>query len=154
MKLLSLLVGALLVPVNHCSGLSSIWRHSPKIKKDGFLTDAFPVQGVPVDMLVRQVPGDGNCLFHAISVCLDHACNGTHPSLDLNDLMPNSAPAASVAVNYLVDNLKKTLYLEKDETVSVQELLRVVASQYNMTADHYCEVRGGMGCSGGGVMMV
>ncbi|CAN0239868.1 unnamed protein product, partial [Ectocarpus sp. 12 AP-2014] len=39
----------------------------------------------------RQVPGDGNCLFHAISACLDHACNGTHPSLDLSELMPKSA---------------------------------------------------------------
>lgn len=38
-----------------------------------------------------QVPGDGNCLFHAISACLDYACNGTHPSLDLNELMPKSA---------------------------------------------------------------
>lgn len=45
-----------------------------------------------------------------------------------------------VAVDYLVDNLKKTLYLEKDETVPVYELLSVVAAQYNMTAEHYCEV--------------
>lgn len=43
-----------------------------------------------------QVPGDGNCLFHAISACLDHACNGTHPSLDLNELMPKSAALRKV----------------------------------------------------------
>ncbi|CAN0446215.1 unnamed protein product, partial [Scytosiphon promiscuus] len=52
------------------------------IKRDGFLTDSFAVQGISTNMAVRQVPGDGNCLFHAISACLDHACNGTHPSLD------------------------------------------------------------------------
>lgn len=47
-----------------------------------------------------------------------------------------------VAVDYLVENLKKTLYLEKEESVPVYELLSVVAAQYNMTAEHYCEVRG------------
>lgn len=44
-------------------------------------------------------------------------------------------------MDYLVDNLKKTLYLEKEESVPVYELLSVVAAQYNMTAEHYCEVR-------------
>lgn len=48
---------------------------------------------------------------------------------------------AQVAVDYLVENLKKTLYLEKEESVPVYELLSVVAAQYNMTAEHYCEVR-------------
>lgn len=45
---------------------------------------------------LAQVPGDGNCLFHAISACLDHACNGTHPSLDLSELMPKSAALRKV----------------------------------------------------------
>lgn len=45
-----------------------------------------------------------------------------------------------VAVDYLVENLGKTLYLEKEESVPVHELLSVVAAQYNMTAEHYCEV--------------
>lgn len=44
-----------------------------------------------------QVPGDGNCLFHAISACLEHACNGTHPSLDLSELMPKSAALRKVS---------------------------------------------------------
>lgn len=39
-----------------------------------------------------------------------------------------------------MENLKKTLYLEKEESVPVYELLSVVAAQYNMTAEHYCEV--------------
>lgn len=54
------------------------------------------------------------------------------------DLLPQRT---QVAVDYLVDNLKKTLYLEKEESVPVYELLSVVAAQYNMTAEHYCEVR-------------
>ncbi|CAM9820540.1 unnamed protein product [Scytosiphon promiscuus] len=105
-------------------------------------------------MAVRQVPGDGNCLFHAISACLDHACNGTHPSLDLSELMPKSAALRKVAVDYLVDNLKKTLYLEKEESVPVYELLSVVAAQYNMTAEHYCEVMRQSSVWGGGPEIV
>jgi OTU-like cysteine protease len=32
---------------------------------------------------IRQVPGDGNCLFHSISLCLHHATNnGAHWNLD------------------------------------------------------------------------
>ena len=34
------------------------------------------IMEIPVQ--VRQVPGDGNCLFHSISLCLHHAVNGTH----------------------------------------------------------------------------
>lgn len=45
-----------------------------------------------------------------------------------------------VAVDYLVDNMKESLYLEKEESVPVYELLSVVAAQYNMTAENYCEV--------------
>lgn len=45
-----------------------------------------------------------------------------------------------VAVDYLVDNIKDSLYLEKEESVPVYELLSVVAAQYNMTAENYCEV--------------
>ena len=46
-----------------------------------------------------------------------------------------------MAVDFLVENMKKDLYLEKEESVPVYELLSVVAAQYNMTAEHYCEVR-------------
>lgn len=47
---------------------------------------------------------------------------------------------SQVAVDYLVENMKQSLYLEKEESVPVYELLSVVAAQYNMTAEHYCEV--------------
>ena len=47
-------------------------------------------------------------------------------------------------MDYLVDNLKGSLYLEKEESVPVYELLSVVAAQYNMTAEHYCEASDAM----------
>lgn len=37
---------------------------------------AMQIQSVPVQ--VRQVPGDGNCLFHSIAICLFHAANNNN----------------------------------------------------------------------------
>lgn len=36
------------------------------------------VHSLDVPVRVRQVPGDGNCLFHSISLCLYHAKNRRH----------------------------------------------------------------------------
>ncbi|CAM9171744.1 unnamed protein product [Phaeothamnion confervicola] len=106
-------------------------------------------------MRVRQVPGDGNCLFHAISVCLEYAASGSHPSLDLADLMPKSASLRNAAVNFLVgEDMGQVLYLENGETVAAAELLEVVAEQYNMTARHYCEVMRQPSVWGGGPEIV
>ncbi|KAG5183748.1 hypothetical protein JKP88DRAFT_262966 [Tribonema minus] len=121
------------------AGLNAMWRHSAQIQRDGFLTEAFPVEGLPVQMQVRQVPGDGNCLFHSISACLEHADTSSHPSLHLNDLLPKSAVLRKMAVDYLVADPDRVLYLEGGETVPVNELLTVVATQYNMTVDAYCK---------------
>jgi OTU-like cysteine protease len=88
------------------------------------------------------LPGDGNCLFHALSVCLEYTCNGTHHSLDLQDLMPRSAALRKMAVDYLVADPDRILYLEGEgeslETQPVQELLATVASSFQMTIEYYC----------------
>ena len=87
------------------------WNPSPKINPaTGFLADLFPrcpgdwealanIRGrhgprnpgrharlLAVPARVRQVPGDGNCLFHSIAACLHHVVNGTH--------LPMESPAA------------------------------------------------------------
>lgn len=49
------------------AGLSSIWRHSAKIKRDGFLTESFAVQGISTNMVVRQV--DFLCVVDGTRVC-------------------------------------------------------------------------------------
>lgn len=119
-------------------GLAFVWRQSNALVSNGFLTDVYTVEGLPITMRVRQVPGDGNCLFHSIIACLEYACNTTHPSLNLNELMPKSAALRQMAVDYLVEDPDRVLYLEDGESVPVGELLAVVASQYNMTVENYC----------------
>ncbi len=73
------------------------WNLSPKIDPDGFLTERFDrVHGewemdpagsadeygryfdMQESVYVRQVPGDGNCLFHSITVALALVSNRTH----------------------------------------------------------------------------
>ena len=64
----------------------------------------------------------------------------TCPTCELFESFRYMNEHCQVAVDYLVENMKNTLYLEKEESVPVYELLSVVAAQYNMTAEHYCEV--------------
>ena len=60
-------------------------RHGPTSKRYRTL------HHVPV--AVRQVPGDGNCLFHSIATCLAYAANGTHVCMrDPSDLVAAYAP--------------------------------------------------------------
>ena len=44
---------------------------------------------------IRQVPGDGNCLFHSISLCLCQAVNGTH--WNLSSSPPSSSSGNTIA---------------------------------------------------------
>jgi OTU-like cysteine protease len=75
-------------------------------------------------------------------VCLEYTCNGTHHSLDLQDLMPKSAALRKKAVDYLVADPDRILYLEGEgetlETQPVRELLATVASSFQMTIEYYC----------------
>ncbi|KAG7358011.1 OTU-like cysteine protease [Nitzschia inconspicua] len=82
------------------------WNPSPQIDADGFLIPKY--RRVPGEwewgslprrrkskhllsssppVTIRQVPGDGNCLFHSISTCYAHAVNGTHIDLRNADTM-------------------------------------------------------------------
>lgn len=50
---------------------------------------------------IRQVPGDGNCLFHSISLCLCEAVNGTQwnlsPSTSTDTLSASSSSGSSTS---------------------------------------------------------
>ncbi len=80
-------VGGLSDPCpSHGSNAHRISHHSSnnEEKVQGFLPEKYNIQGgrhlcKHVAMQIRQVPGDGNCLFHAISACLEYVVNGTHP---------------------------------------------------------------------------
>ena len=80
-----------------------LWNPSSQIDREGFL--ARPYVRIPselevgkdaiggkhrksiladVPVRIRQVPGDGNCLFHSLTICLSKVENGTHFCYDNN----------------------------------------------------------------------
>jgi len=89
---------------------------------------------------IRQVPGDGNCLFHSISVGLGHAVNGTHIDMkrDLPFVYKQSRLLRQQAVECLQDS-KRRLCLQGNEWVKSRELVQAAAQQYGLTAEQYCQ---------------
>ena len=71
------------------------------IGPDGFLRDRYPVHEMPFCMRVRQVPGDGNCLFYAVAMALHHAETGDHVGSPVVDLRNSSLALRHMAVDML-----------------------------------------------------
>ena len=47
--------------------------------------------GLAEQMQVRQVPGDGSCLFHSLTVALAYTQNGTHHEMYMKRLKEHSS---------------------------------------------------------------
>ena len=145
------------------------WNPSPKIDTDGFIDEryrrlpgeweseadiggrhgpssrsyrALSEQRAP-PVTVRQVPGDGNCLFHSISAALSFAVNGTHfPMRDgshLSRLRSSSSDLRRAAVDCLSRNPNRRLFLQGSEHLRARELVEAAAAQYDLTGEQYCE---------------
>jgi hypothetical protein len=129
------------------------WTPSFKIDNQGFL-DSF-YHRMPGDwekevrlhtlvtthepVQIRQVPGDGNCLFHSISLALYHAVNGSHWRQNPNDdLYAQSRHLRHQAVACLRHNQRR-LYIQGRETVRARDLVEAAAHQYKMSASDYCQ---------------
>lgn len=138
------------------------WNPSKKIDAEGFLTDLYPL--LPGEweeeaclpgrhsgprnrrMLrhqyarIRQVPGDGNCLFHSVSAALSLAMNSTHVDMYNTTLLKiSSAFLRSLAVDCLAKRQRRILYLQGDEYLRAKDLVDAAARQYNMTGERYCQ---------------
>ena len=139
------------------------WNPSKKINAEGFLNSLYPL--LPGEWeedasltgrhsgaqsrrtlrhqmaRIRQVPGDGNCLFHALSTCLSLAVNGTHANMRNTTLLSmNSALLRCLAVDCLSKKPKKILFLQGEEYLRAKDLVEAAASQYNMTGEDYCNL--------------
>lgn len=135
------------------------WNSSPNIDEHGFLMEQYSrVPGewekefrlfkkrknmeVTTPAQIRQVPGDGNCLFHSISTCYAYATNGTH--IDLRDpknlawLYQNSARLREKAVECLEEK-RKLLFLQGHEYLKAQDLVQAAALQYGISGEEYCQ---------------
>ena len=85
---------------------------------------------------VRQVPGDGGCLFHAIAAVLRYEQVGSHHDFDA--AMKNmSRCLRQLSVDTLMrDGL--VLVMEGEEKTTTGDLLETVAEHYNITVASYC----------------
>lgn len=86
--------------------------------------------------LIRQVPGDGGCLFHATTVCLDYLYTKEHRDFDAQ-LRKVSTRLRRLAVQ-LLKRENDTLVMDNNEVISSAQLLEIVAEHYNMTPHDYC----------------
>jgi hypothetical protein len=106
-----------------------------------------------IPVMVRQVPGDGNCLFHSIAACLYRAVNGTHLPMNSYDRVGRLRYTSLQLRNAAVDVLQgkqcigfggirggRRLFLQGDEYLEASELLSAAAAQFDLTGDEYCDL--------------
>lgn len=147
------------------------WNLSHQIDEKGFLKTLYrrvpgdwepevklrTSHGVTARCRIRQVPGDGNCLFHSISLCLRHAVNGTHWKLDgsssLEELYRHSHELRQQAVQCLASPSRR-LFLQGRESLKATELVQAAAAQYHLTPEEYCECMSQSSVWGGGPEIV
>jgi hypothetical protein len=160
-----------------CSFYRQPWSPSSQIDRQGFLREIYkrvpgrweeeqPLRGkhgrLPDDegALIRQVPGDGNCLFNAIAVSLCKVQQGRHCPFDDDDFQHLRQFAQALrekAVDFLEKQAKtnhRPLYLQGDTCIETQELLEQFASQYGMSVQEYCDAMRQDGVWAGGPEIV
>lgn len=139
----------------------SPWKPSPHIDASGFLVDdygripgdwerEFKLGGryqhthslTTVKVRIRDVPGDGNCLFHSISTCMAYVGNGAHVDFSthagLKWLYQHSAQLRQQAVECL--RKRKVLFVQGKEYLGVHDLVEAAAAQYGISAEQYCDL--------------
>lgn len=147
------------------------WNPSHRICNQGFLKSSYTrVPGfweqdinfrtsisLKAPCVIRQVPGDGNCLFHSISVGLCHALMQEHWDMNsadsLKELYQHSDSLRQKAVDFLRDPNRR-LFLQGNDFVKSRELVEVAAQQYGLTADEYCRDMQQQSVWGGGPEIV
>lgn len=102
-----------------------------------FLRSTYKLKGDEAQtFFVRQVPGDGSCLFHSIAAWLSYIKFDKHLDFD-HKMRSLSSRLRRLAVDTLIQN--RTLMLENGEEISSFGLLDLVAEHYNITAHEYCQ---------------
>lgn len=96
---------------------------------------------------VRQVPGDGGCMFHALATCLHFAETKEHFTDFDPEIRKISTRLRQLAVKTLQSpSCSFVLQSQEQEAgkssgtsiISSDKLLKLVAQQYNTTAEGYC----------------
>ncbi|KAL3774383.1 hypothetical protein ACHAW5_007943 [Stephanodiscus triporus] len=156
------------------------WNASPKINQQGYLCELFrripgewesaertPPAAAPdgarnlnEPVIIRQVPGDGCCLFHAVAISLN-LIQGRHLRMDdvesLRELKVMSRSLRHTAVeclrschkghrkdgrsgNSVVRKKYKRLFIQGSESMATSQLLFTAAAQYGISPEEYCNL--------------
>lgn len=87
---------------------------------------------------IRQVPGDGGCLFHSLAVCVRFLRDKSHPVYFDIDLRKLSDKLRQTSVKIL-RTPGLCLAMEGGEEIISSELLKMVSANYNMTDGEYLQ---------------
>ncbi len=102
-----------------------------------FLKTTYPVKtDVNKRFYVRQVPGDGSCLFHSIAVWISFIRYGKHYRFDWR-MRSLSNTLRQLAVEMLKTN--QTFYVENNETITSTDLLAYASEYSNTTVKEYID---------------
>lgn len=107
------------------------------MKSYAFLKDKYKVKGENTEYSVRQVPGDGGCLFHAISACLSFVQTRTHCEFDWR-MRKLSQVLRHLAVDIL-QSPNVALAIENGEITEATSLLKTISDVYNIEPEEYCK---------------
>lgn len=104
-----------------------------------FLPSEYEVKGEEnMRFNVRQVPGDGGCLFHSLAVCMKFQRDKDHPPFFDLDLRELSDKLRKTSVKVL-RSPTLCLAMESGEEITSSELLKMVAANYNITETEYLQ---------------
>ena len=107
---------------------------------------------------VRQVPGDGNCLFHSIAATLSVVEPPyQHLQFGSNYAKRKCHQLRQRAIQYLQDKMKNkrtVLFLQGCDSLHACDLVQHASSQYNLSQEEYCTIMKQNGVWGGGPEIV
>ena len=111
--------------------------------------------------LVRQMPGDGSCLFYAVAAGLLQSETGSQSTVVLNspatwpDIRKRADELRQIAVDTLENGYDGNfLTISEGDKVSSSDLVQAAASSFGMTTKEYCQSMRRSTCWGGGVELV
>jgi len=140
-----------------------LWNPSSQIGEDGFLSKSYhriPGEGVSEEgvngkviagihhtsrliknpVRCRQVPGDGNCMFHSIVICKHWVESDSHYCYkDYDELRRLSRKLREDAVDYLSSKPNRKLYEQGNRYWIAKDLIEAAAEPFNVTSKEYCE---------------
>lgn len=101
-------------------------------------------QAEPVPVTIRQVPGNGSCLFLSIAAGIlynQSLKNGANQHPTMSQVQNLSRKLRNQAVDILAHSIShsKKLIMQKDESILASELVKLAANQYGITSNEYLE---------------